>query len=110
MENEIPEEYRIELSLEEAASRLEITVPDLVAKMESGEIRWMLPYPKECHDAIESVFTLNEAIDSGLTIGDLADAFENTLADGHDMLLISLMMTSKAIELAKCRLASVRAT
>jgi hypothetical protein len=42
-ECKIPDEYQVELTMEEAADRFGCTVAELVEKMESGEVSWMPP-------------------------------------------------------------------
>ena len=58
--------------------------------------------PSGCFEAMEAAFALCEAIESSeLTTEDLHNTVRLAVADGHDMMMICLLMMIKAIEGAK---------
>ena len=61
----------------------------------------ILSLPDGCVDAMESAMSMCEAIhDNGLCINDLTRACRLIVEEGHDMMVIQLMMMTRAVSVA----------
>ena len=51
--------------------------------------------------AMEAIFALSAAIDDDMSIQDLVDVMSLSIAGGHDLLALQLLMAQQALQLAR---------
>lgn len=70
-----------------------MTTEEMVAELEA------------CHpaaaDAMDALFAFSEAMDKGVTTADLIRVAGLAIEDGHDMLIVALVMATEAVKRAK---------